>query len=71
MRSDLNWKPHKEGDKVRWTKTLTENIKKGIQSWLQVQPTNGYAIQIQEVMDFELSAIRNRIWYRGVGNELE
>ena len=30
-----------------------------------------YSIQIQEIVDFELNAIRNRIWYRGDGNELE
>lgn len=52
-------------------KKMSENIKKGIRSWLQVQPAQPYAIQIQEVMDFELSVIRNRIWYRGDGNELE
>lgn len=52
-------------------KKMSDNIKKGIRSWLQVQPAQSYAIQIQEVMDFELSAIRNRIWYRGDGNELE
>ncbi len=49
---------------------LSENIRKGIRNWLQVQPAQPYAIQIQEVMDFELSAIRNRIWYRGDSNEL-
>lgn len=56
---------------MRWTKTLSNNIKKGIRNWLQINPAQPYAIQIQEVMDFELSAIRNRIWYRGDGNELE
>ncbi len=50
---------------------LSDKIKKGLREWLQVQPAQPYAIQIQEVMDFELSAIRNRIWYRGDGNELE
>lgn len=50
---------------------LSENIKHGIRSWLNVTPANPYSIQIHEVMDFELNAIRNRIWYRGDGNELE
>ena len=50
---------------------MGENIRKGIRSWLQITPSNPYSIQINEVMDFELSAIRNRIWYRGDGNELE
>lgn len=50
---------------------LSENIKRGIRSWLNVIPANPHSIQINEVLDFELSAIRNRIWYRGDGNELE
>lgn len=50
---------------------LSNNIKKGLRSWLQITPSSPYAIQINEVMDFELSAIRNRIWYRGDSNELE
>lgn len=50
---------------------MSDNIKKGIRNWLQVQPASAYAVNIQEVADFELSAIRNRIWYRGDGNELE
>lgn len=56
---------------MRWLSTLNENIKRGIRSWLNVQPAMGQSIQIQETMDFELNAIRNRIWYRGDGNELE
>lgn len=50
---------------------MSNNIKKGIREWLQVQPAQPYALQIQEVIDFEISAIRNRIWYRGDGNELQ
>ena len=56
---------------MRWISALSENIKRGIRSWLNVQPAVPVAVQIQEIMDFELSAIRNRIWYRGDGNELE
>ena len=50
---------------------LSENIKRGIRTWLNVVPANGNSIQINEVLDFEANAIRNRIWYRGDGNELE
>lgn len=56
---------------MRWLSTLNDNIKRGIRSWLNVTPANPYSIQINEVMDFELSAIRNRIWYRGDSSELE
>lgn len=48
-----------------------DSIRRGLRSWLNITPSNPYSIQITEVMDFELSAIRNRIWYRGDGNELE
>ena len=47
---------------MRWLTTLNENIKRGIRSWLNVQQASPYSIQIQEMVDFELNAIRNRIW---------
>ena len=50
---------------------MSNNIKKGIRNWLQIQEGQAYAINIHEVIDFELAAIRNRIWYRGDSNELE
>lgn len=56
---------------MRWTQKLNESIRHSVRSWLQIQPAQPYAIQINEVLDFELSAIRNRIWYRGDSNELE
>lgn len=54
-----------------WISNLNESIKKGIRSWLNVIPASASNIQINEIMDFEMSAIRNRIWYRGDGNEIE
>lgn len=50
---------------------VNESIKKGIRSWLNITPANPYSLQITEVMDYELTAIRNRIWYRGDSSELE
>ena len=50
---------------------IGERARKTVLSWLQIQPSSAYAIQIQEYTDFELNAIRNRIWYRGDGNELQ
>ena len=50
---------------------MSENIKKGIRTWLNIVPASPYNIQINEVLDFEMGAIRNRIWFRGDGNELE
>lgn len=56
---------------MRWTKKVAENIKRGIRSWLNVTPASPYNIQINETLDYEANAIRNRIWYRGDSNELE
>lgn len=56
---------------MRWIERMSDNIKRGIRSWLNVIPANGNSIQINEVLDFEANAIRNRIWYRGDSNELE
>lgn len=50
---------------------MSENIKKGIRTWLNIVPASPYNIQINETLDFEAEAIKNRIWYRGDGNELE
>lgn len=55
---------------MRWINTLNENIKKGIRDWLNIDTTQ-YNIHINELMDFEAAAIRNRVWYRGDSNEIE
>ena len=56
---------------MRWISKLNENIKRGLRSWLDIQEASPTVIQIHELMDFELSAIRNRIWYWGDGNKIE
>lgn len=50
---------------------VTEKFKRGIRSWLNVQDASPLNIQINETMDYEANAIRNRIWYRGDSNELQ
>lgn len=55
---------------MRWLSKMGENIKRGLQSWLDITPSSPRDIRIKEVLDFEANAIRNRIWYRGDGNEL-
>jgi len=55
---------------MRWLDRMSENIKKSIRSWLQLNPAPPMSITIQEIADYDLSAIRNRIWYRGDANEL-
>lgn len=56
---------------MRWVDKLGDTVKRGIRSWLNISPANPYSIQINETIDYETNAIRNRIWYRGDGNELE
>lgn len=50
---------------------MSENIKKGIRNWLNISQNHSTNIQINEVLDFETNAIKNRIWYRGDSNEIE
>ena len=47
---------------MRWLNNMNETIKRGIRTWLNVVPASGNCIQINEVLDFEANAIRNRIW---------
>ena len=46
-------------------------MRKKMQSWLQVNPPMAMVINLEEVLDFQGNAIKNRIWYRGDPNELE
>lgn len=50
---------------------MTERVKRGIRSWLNVNAASPLSIQINETMDYEVNAIRNRIWYRGDSSELQ
>lgn len=47
-----------------------ENVKSGVRSWLNIQSAGSLQINITETLDFQGNAIKNRIWYRGDGNEL-
>ena len=51
-------------------KTMQEKIRTGIQTWLRIQPAQIPSIQLQETLNHEANAIKNRIWYRGDGEEL-
>ena len=51
--------------------SFMDNVREKLQSWLQINPPIAMMINIQEVLDFEGNAIKNRIWYRGDPNEIE
>lgn len=56
---------------MRWIRNLNNNIKRGIRSWLNVQEASPTNILINEPLDYEANAIKNRIWYRGDSEELQ
>ncbi len=47
-----------------------DKIRTGIKTWLRIQPAQANSIQIQETLDYEGNAIKNRIWYRGDSEEI-
>lgn len=50
--------------------SMAEKIKTGIRTWLHIQPAVNGSISIQETLDYEGNAIKNKIWYRGESEEL-
>ena len=50
--------------------SMAEKIKTGIRTWLHIQPAVNGFISIQETLDYEGNAIKNKIWYRGESEEL-
>ncbi len=52
-------------------KKMSEGMKRGIRSWLNIQDATPTSIMINETLDYEANAIKNRIWYRGDSNELQ
>lgn len=56
---------------MRWIEKVSNSIKKGVRSWLNVQEATPVQILIDETLDYEANAIKNRIWYRGDSNELQ
>lgn len=55
---------------MRWTQKLSDGIKRGIRSFLNIQEASPSTITLTEVLDYETNAIKNRIWYRGDSDEL-
>lgn len=51
--------------------SFMDNVRTKMQSWLQINPPVASSINLQEYLDWEGNAIKNRIWYRGDGSELE
>lgn len=50
---------------------IMDKIREGVRSFLRLEPPQSKQISIQEMMDYQANAIKNRLWYRGESNELE
>lgn len=50
---------------------LKDMIRTKMQSFLEINPPIAMTINIQEWLDFNGNAIKNKIWYRGDPNEIE
>lgn len=49
---------------------MAEKIRRGMRSFLQIEPAQRNTVQITEHLDFNTNAAKNRIWYRGNADEL-
>ncbi|UMZ01808.1 capsid protein [Roseburia rectibacter] len=49
---------------------MADSIRRGIRSFLQIEPAQQNVIMITEQLDFNANAAKNRIWYRGNADEL-
>lgn len=49
---------------------MADRVREGIRSFLKIEPAQSSNIYIQETLDFESNAIKNRIWYQGDSEEL-
>lgn len=52
---------------MKWVDKLKDKFK----SWLKLNPATVYGFNINETLDYKANAIKNKIWYRGDGLELE
>ncbi len=49
---------------------VNEKLKDVVRNWLNIQPSSGTSVTIQETNTFEGSCFRNLLWYRGDASEL-
>lgn len=49
---------------------MADSIRRGIRSFLQIEPAQQNVFMITEHLDFNANAAKNRIWYRGNADEL-
>lgn len=47
-----------------------DKVREKMRSFLQIEPAAAKQVSIRETLDYQGNAIKNRIWYRGDGNEI-
>lgn len=55
---------------MRVVDKMADSIRRGIRSFLQIEPAQQNVFMITEQLDFNANAAKNRIWYRGNSDEL-
>ncbi len=50
---------------------MAEKVRRSIRTFLRIEPAQKGYFQIQETLDYDSNALKNRIWYRGDSDELE
>ena len=55
---------------MRLIDKMADKVRNGIRSFLEIQPAAASTIYINEKLDYESNAIKNKIWYRGQSDEL-
>ena len=48
---------------MRWWNNIMENVKDGVRSWRNIQPSTGLQVNIRETLDFQGNAIKNKIGF--------
>ena len=49
---------------------ITDKVRNALRSFLRIEPAQSTTVTITERLDFNTNAAKNRIWYRGNGQEL-
>ena len=49
---------------------VVDKVRNALRSFLRIEPPQTTTVTITQQLDFTANAAKNRIWYRGTGEEL-
>lgn len=55
---------------MKIVQNITDSVRNGLRSFLQIEPATTATFNVQETLDFESNVYKNQIWYRGDSDEL-